>query len=852
MKDVDKYLTPEVATQIREKIIEAGGNEIFFTGKFDSDKRVHKIDVIARGNEFAVPMVEASAMRSDVVIHNHPSGLLSPSTNDLMIARQLADFSIASYIVNNDVTEIYVIIEPLSKEEEKKLDIQQICQALEPGSIVAKKLRNYEHRPQQIDMIKHVAQAFNEKKIAVVEAGTGVGKSLAYLIPAIHWSLQNRERCVVSTRTINLQEQLIKKDIPFLQKTIDANFKAVLVKGRGNYVCKRKIAALEQNQGLIIEDKYQEEIKAIIEWSKQSKDGSKSDLNMVPSYAVWERVASESDNCQRNECPFFQQCFVTKARREATQANLLVSNHHLLFSDLALRSVGVEAAVLPKYHHIILDEAHNIEDIATDYFGQGVTRIGIMRILHRLFQQTKKAATGYLPLIMSQLQKLYYKHHDETINSIIVEIKNELIPQCEAAVSLNNQLMDNISEFVGKVSNNNHNETRLRINKHLRSQDFWTESLIPEITNFTQLLNRLASGLQSMTSKIEDMNIKLDRKILSTKIDIDSQRNRLKAITSAIESIALKDDDENVRWIEVAKRSTSYSIVRLQIAPLEIAERMKELVFDNYRTIVMTSATLAIATPGDKDEFHYFSKQIGLHLLENQRVLKRKIPASFDYKTQSITAIPLDISDPNSHQFADSISKFIFESLKITDGRAFILFTSYGLLNKVFYALEPKIRTLGYTCLRQGQSNRHQLLQTFKKDKTSVLFATDSFWQGVDVEGDALESVIITKLPFKVPSEPIIEARMEEIERRGGNAFMEYSVPQAVLKLKQGFGRLIRKRTDRGVIFILDKRIIEKFYGKIFIKSLPESHISSGSSEHILVEVRQFIASAKKQVTISE
>ncbi|MDZ7358972.1 MAG: helicase-related protein, partial [candidate division KSB1 bacterium] len=285
---------------------------------------------------------------------------------------------------------------------------------------------------------------------------------------------------------------------------------------------------------------------------------------------------------------------------------------------------------------------------------------------------------------------------------------------------------------------------------------------------------------------------------------------------------------------------------RLKSAPLEIAEPMNELVYKNYKTIIMTSATLTISgTPG-VSEFSYLIRQLGLNLVERSRLITAKIPGSFDYKRQAILAIPLDLPNPDAREFAEVVSDAILEALKVSQGRAFVLFTSYGLLNIVHQKLEPALNQMGITALKQGQQNRHELLEHFKRDKTSVLFGTDSFWQGVDVEGDALENVIITKLPFKVPSEPIIEARVEAIERRGGNAFMEYSLPQAVIKLKQGFGRLIRKRTDIGSVFIFDKRIIEKYYGKMFLQSLPECQLAQGKLSDVLAQVHQFFVSHRK------
>ena len=838
--NIENYISPTAIETIRDEIEQAGDNEVFLIGKTNNFLIVEEVEIIARGNEFAVPMVREAAERSDVVIHNHPSGELSPSQNDIAIAHDLGLMGVASFIVNNDVDRIYVVVKPFGAQEKVDIDSGKISETLSPGGIVSKKLAGYEYRPQQLEMIKKVAQAFNEEKIAVVEAGTGVGKSLAYLIPAIYWTKQNNERCVVSTNTINLQEQLIKKDIPFLKQALGIEFESVLVKGRGNYICLRKIQRLAMDQQDMFDDDMKNEIQLIIKWSKVTKDGSKSDLNFLPKSMVWEEVNSESDTCLRSRCEFFQKCFVTRARRQANKAHILVVNHHLLFADLAVQASGANAAVLPKYDHIIFDEAHNIEDIATDYFGAGITRTGIARIVRRLYNQVKEKTTGYLHVFVSKLNFAYAKHRYEEFKIAAERIEMELIPRCDAILQFNEDVMTTIGQFIREFEKNGQNEIKVRLESKIRGTNMWKSHIVPQFKNFIELLNLFCSDLVSIISKIEFANIKLEKEMLYSLVDLRAQASRIKGIVDVIEQIILKNDEKNVRWIEVQKRRVSKDIVRLRIAPLEIAESMKKLVFDNYKTMIMTSATLTIAAQAGKSEFSYLARQLGLHLLERSKVLTAKIAALFDYKKQAIIAIPLDIPNPNTPEFAPAITDAVYEAVKISGGRAFILFTSYGLLNKVHQALEPKFTKLGIVSLKQGQMNRHELLEQFKKDRTSVLFGTDSFWQGVDVEGDALENVIITKLPFRVPSEPIVEARVEAIERRGGNAFMEYSVPQAVIKLKQGFGRLIRKKTDRGSIFIFDKRIIEKFYGRIFLQSLPESNIVRGPLDDILEQVKSF------------
>ena len=465
--------------------------------------------------------------------------------------------------------------------------------------------------------------------------------------------------------------------------------------------------------------------------------------------------------------------------------------------------------------------------------------------MQRLHFKRKNKTTGLLDILLTKVKFTYFQNQIDELKVIIEKIETELIPQCESAVSLNNELMDEISNIASNFGEVSKREIKILLNSRLRDNPFWNSNIFPQIKNFIQLLNRLHSGLNSALGKLEDLNLILSKDIFSTKVDIDAFRRRLAGVEDTIKKILLENDSNNVRWIEVDKRNSGNDLIRLKMAPLDISESMNEMVYNNYKTIIMTSATLTIADIKHKNDFYYFTNQLGLDLVKKNRILKTKIPAPFDYEKQTITAIPTDIPAPDSKDFADAISNVIFQALKISNGRAFILFTSYGLLNMLFNSMENKLTRIGITSFKQGQMNRHQLLQEFKENKNAVLFATDSFWQGVDVEGDALQSVIITKLPFKVPTEPIIEARVEAIERRGGNAFMEYSVPQAVLKLKQGFGRLIRKKTDTGSIFILDKRISEKFYGRIFLNSLPKSNMAIGNQDDVLKKVRLFFNNVK-------
>ena len=837
MQPINKYLSPQVIESIRTTIADADGNEVFFVGYTDEQQCIEKVDVVARGDEESVPAILQVAEEADAVIHNHPSGPLKPSKADLNIASLLDRFSVAFYIINNDASEIYVVVEPFAKQEILPLQVDHIAAILKPGGPISKKLKGYEDRPQQVEMITDVCRAFNQKKVSAIEAGTGTGKTLAYLLPAIYWSLQNKERVVVSTNTINLQEQLIKKDIPFLQSVLKEKFEAVLVKGRGNYVCLRKVQELESEFDLLTEEHERDELKHLIAWAKSSKDGSKADLAQIPNPQVWEKLASESETCTRIKCKSFRQCFVNKARRKASQANILVVNHHLLFADLAIRSQIGSSAVLPPYQRVIFDEAHHLEDVASSYFGSRITRGGITRILHRLHRKHKMIYKGLIHAMRAKLVRKQRLISDDVYQNLDKQLSMELPMDVDFLVEMNSQTMERIYFWAREQSGQEKGEVKIRLTAPVRDRLLGVFGLEEQLKEFIGSLRSLAAKLNRLIGLIQQAESDAEEDWSSPIIELLAQAARLMTVADTIEHVLFKEDQEFIKWIEIKEGYRSADIVRLQSSPLEIGHMMNTNVYQVFDTVIMTSATLTI-----ENSFDFLGQRIGLNLLANERFTKLVLPAPFDYEKQAIIGIPLDVPDPRHENFANELGKFVFKSLTLSDGRAFVLFTSYGLLNMLYNQLAESLQILGIMTLKQGTENRQRLLEHFRRDKTSVLFGTDSFWEGVDVEGDALESVIITKLPFRVPSEPIIEARVEAIERRGGNAFMEYSVPLAVLKLKQGFGRLIRKKTDRGCILIFDKRVVEKSYGRVFLHSLPKCHLVTGKREKVFAELKAFFA----------
>jgi len=838
MREIEQYIAPEVIPGMRSAIAGAGDNEVFFAGYLDEARRVVQVKPVARGHRSAVPAVLEVAREADVVIHNHPSGQLTPSDADLAIAGHLNGFSVAFYIVNNPVSRIYVVVEPFSRREITELDFEQAASPLRPGGPISAVLSGYEERPQQIEMIDVVCLAFNQDKVAAIEAGTGTGKTLAYLLPAIQWSLQNRERVVVSTNTINLQEQLIKKDIPLLKKCLDLEFDAVLVKGRSNYACLRKVNEIDAEFDLMAAEEDREELRQLISWARRSKDGSKSDLSQIPRPEIWEQLASESDTCTRGKCPFFRNCFVNRARRLASRANILVVNHHLLFADLALRheiSGLNEAAVLPPYQRIVFDEAHHLEEVATHYFGSRITRTGLLRLFGRLYRRQKNNIKGLLPAAAAKTARSGAGEIQRRLQSVV---HDRLIPEITALEQSTHEVMDRLSERLRELSGENgEGERKLRM-LPAATDTLWAEGEWRDLfEGYLQRLKELGQALSTVSGLLTDIEARTRLDLSSIEIEISAISGRLTAAADILRDVLFGDDEENIRWVELGAFPVRKNVLRFQSSPLVIDPLMNAAVYDVYPTVILTSATLTV-----EGSFDFLAGRIGLSHLTRDRRVEFIAPAPFDYEKQVMIAIPTDLPEPNRSGFADSVGQAIFRALAISKGRAFVLFTSYSLLNRIHTRLCGDLERIGIPVLRQGGVNRHELLKRFRQETSSVLFATDSFWEGVDVEGQALEAVLITRLPFRVPNEPIVAARFERIERLGGNAFMEYAVPLAVLKFKQGFGRLIRRKTDRGAVCIFDRRVAQKGYGKAFLRSLPPCNTITGTAEHVFSELERFFA----------
>ncbi|HUQ68429.1 MAG TPA: helicase C-terminal domain-containing protein [Planctomycetaceae bacterium] len=635
---------------------------------------------------------------------------------------------------------------------------------------IAQRLPTYETRPQQLEMAAAVERAIAEGGHLVVEAGTGTGKSFAYLVPAILAATASqgtggpRKKIVVSTHTISLQEQLIARDIPFLNAVLPVEFSAVLVKGRSNYLSLRRLRGAAQRAGsLFARPEEAQQLDQLMTWSRKSNDGSLADLDFKPLPQVWEEAQSEHGNCLGKNCPTYNDCFYYKARRRVWNADILVVNHALFFSDLALRREG--ASVLPDYDVVILDEAHTVEQVAADHLGLSITSGQLEYLLNKLFHERQQK--GLLARVgTSQEQRLVQR-----------------------ARAQGRELFHDVREW---------RQTGGAANGRVKSP--------PPIANgVSPALKEVATALQQFGQKLPNEE---------EQIEYTAAAERCAGLANSLNAWLQQTETDNVYWIE--QFGAENARVRLLSAPVDVGPVLRDELFNKTPSVILTSATLAVGA----DSFDFIRQRLGL-----TKAAELKLGSPFDYVKQVKLVLPDGMPDPalEPPAYESAVCERIQRYVDWTKGRAFVLFTSYKMLQNCARRLTPWLVKQNYGLYVQGDDlPRNLLLEKFRNDPAGVLFGTDSFWQGVDVPGDALQNVIITKLPFSVPDHPLLEARVEDIKRCGGNPFVEYQVPEAVIKLKQGFGRLIRSRTDTGMVAILDPRVRTKPYGRTFLASLPE------------------------------
>jgi ATP-dependent DNA helicase DinG len=712
---------------------------------------------------------------------------------------------------------------------EKKSDLHaKVKNVFSPTGPLSLLLKGYETRECQQEMSLKVLSAFEENATALIEAGTGTGKSFAYLIPAILWAENNNERIVISTNTIALQEQLVEKDIPFVLKVLQSEQHVCLAKGMGNYVCLRKLDDRIKETSLFQEQDTQELLQ-IEKWSRTTRVGSKAELSFFPSYKVWEQVAVEADACNNTQCSFYNSCFLFKARRELYDAKVIICNHHLLFADLAVRAETgnyTGTAILPAYQRLILDEAHHAEDVATEYFAERVSRLEFLKIFSQLsHDKPEEAKTSKLTILK---KKLLDSNQKERAASLITKLDIDFAASKREVLSFTQDLFDSFSTFFSLLpsarreedSNPTAQEKKLRIRKEHFGHPFWMQEITPKAEKLKLSVDRTCLTLRNIEQELElikDGDFQESSK--SIRLDITANTSRLQLLALRLANfINPAGIEQRVRWIEIMHFQGQIE-VRLNQAEQDVSKLLRENLFDKLSSTVLCSATLST-----QKKFEYMKQRLGLKVageIATKSPIEAIYESPFDFGKQAIFGVPVDMPTPDDPKFFQAAKKAILELVEASNGNAFVLFTSYTMMKNIYEFLYPDLKARGYHTVKQGDDHKQALLKSFKEKDRSVLFGVDSFWEGVDVVGDALRLVIIVKLPFQVPTEPIAEVRAEAIASRGGNPFVEYTIPKAVVKFKQAFGRLIRHRDDRGCVICLDVRLVNKSYGKLFFDSLP-------------------------------
>jgi ATP-dependent DNA helicase DinG len=629
-----------------------------------------------------------------------------------------------------------------------------LYQFFAPGGILSRTHPAYEFRRGQLQMAQEVEAALEEKRHLIIEAGTGTGKTLAYLVPVI----RSGKRVIISTGTKNLQEQLFYKDIPFLEQALFPNGEGKLnvcyMKGRSNYLCRKKLYDLT-DQPVLSGLEEIEHYRAIAAWEKTTDTGDRAELvSLSEASALWHKLDARSDTCLGQKCSSWEKCFITEMHRRAMESDIIIVNHHLFFADLAIKQQAdhaPDAGILPEVGAVIFDEAHELEDVAGSYFGISISNTRFEELCRDVESSLQRNRT-YTPQLSGAIKSLRER----------ASFFFSLLPQGDGRFAFENRrefLEENGDEFLA----------------------------------LQQAITRLGSELENLSPKPEE---------------VFNFVRRAQELQVQLGFVMESEDRNTVFWIERRRGGRERSNIFLQATPIDVSPILKTCLFNNLESVILTSATLAVGK-----EFAYMRRRLGF-----EHARESVLPSHYDYENQVLLYVPPDLPDPRTPQFAAKAADRIRQLLEITRGRAFVLFTSYAQMNEIYQRL---LGELDFPMLLQGDAPKTALLEEFRLTPNTVLFATSSFWQGVDVQGEQLSCVIIDRLPFAVPSDPVVAARVKAIDAEGGNAFFQYQVPAAVITLKQGFGRLIRSLHDRGLLTLLDNRILKKAYGRVFVDSLP-------------------------------
>ena len=820
------------ASAMRAAIAMARGNEVCFVCSLNAEGVVETARVVARGNVQSVLALPGFARRGEMLVHNHPSGLLEPSDADYSVAARVHDDGIGFGIIDNTAQDLYVVVEIPHARRQTALDPVNIEGDLGPGGAIAGLHTRYEDRASQRAMASTIARIYNTGGVGLLEAGTGVGKSLGYLVPALRWAAANGERTVVSTNTINLQEQLVGKDLPFLARALsDQKVRFALLKGWRNYLCLSRLDQASDGAAHLFDDGQAGELASLAQWAARTSDGSLADLPTPPRAEVWDEVSAEPDVCTRVKCTYFDKCFVFKARRAAAEADVIVVNHHLLLSDLAVRRAAQnweDAAVLPAYGRLVIDEGHHLEDAAASHLGCTVTRRGLQRLDSRLDRRGK----GLLPALAARLAA----KRDLLSSASLDLVETRLAPAVAELREKSGLLCDLLETWLSTQGG-----TVVRLTHAFASDAIWQQGLSVALQGTLGAIEQQRQGLELIRERIEGSE-SLEEEFAPLLNELRGVTRRLQTLGDGLgRALAPPPDDDSIRWIELRGRERTIAISSV---PLDMAPILRDDLFKRLQSAIVTSATLT-ASAGDvaarSRRFDFLASRLGLDdasLTPTTAVF----PSPFDFSTQARLVVPTDIPAPNvdadGHRRA--VTQIVLDVADASNGGLFVLFTSHREVKQLAAELRSRGVDRRWPLLVHGEESRDVLLDRFREAGQAVLVGTASFWEGVDVPGDALRGLVIAKLPFRVPTEPVTAAQCEAIEARGGNSFAEYMLPHASLRLKQGFGRLIRTSTDRGVVVVCDPRLVSKQYGRGMLDELPPARREIGPWSRLRDGIRAF------------
>jgi ATP-dependent DNA helicase DinG len=816
-------MSHSAAQTLRRAIRDADGVEVFAIADYE-DGQIPSLTVTCRGQDDRVVALMDRPRPGQVVVHNHPSGNLTASDADMRLAALYGDEGIGVLIVDNNVREANWVVEPYERPVSPldPAEVEHFFRVMLP-----KALPGAEIREAQLTMAQQVCASLNDNSPLACEAGTGTGKSLAYLVPAALWGLQNNRKVVVSTFTRALQAQLCHSDLPML---VAAGIKVTYaqLQGRSNYVCKRRLGLAQRH----VDPGDAPDLQALAEWEASSRIANRTELPFSVPSILWEQVESDSDLTLRVRCPHYSECHYYTARRKAASAQIIVVNHALLLSDLYLRA-EIGTGVLPKYARLILDEGHHLEEAATAVSGAQVTARSVRRAVATLL--TSKRRPG-------ALTKLRAQH----------AARPKICTAIDDAESRASQVHHNAPHGFAELASIalSPEGAPQHVDKRWALSPSYQSEYKPLIQQLGRGLQQTAESLETLESLLEDIPPSVEN--AQPYLDLRRARKRLSVHAATVRSMLIDEQlnfgdsvveyegedapdpdgaiDPICRWVDLARGNHPSHLALLAFAKVEVADTLRRLLWRPFPGTIVTSATLTVA-----GHFKYWKQRVGLDCgSEAQHA------SPFDHKRQAVLGLPRDQPVPDHPQFLEVTRRQIIELVQASDGGAFVLCTSYEAVR--YYAQALRSAAVASPILAQGESGRADLLRRFIENHRAVLVATDSFWEGVSVKGEGLRLVVIPRLPFKVPTEPLRQARYERMRSRGLDPFKAYALPEAVIKLRQGYGRLIRSRSDRGVVVILDRRIHERTYGALMLRSLPPARRSVGPWRAVLPTIQGFFS----------